>query len=65
MYSVEMAGFTKMKWLLKYMLSKILVETELKKVSANSGCLWFTNKAMYSVLACCQMSSDKAFAPTS
>jgi len=37
MYSVEMAGRTKMKSLLKYERCRMRVHTELKKVSAHSG----------------------------
>ena len=39
MYSVEMIGRLKMNSLWKYSALSTLVVTELKKVSAHSGCL--------------------------
>ena len=46
MCSVEIAGRTKMKRLLKYVRCRILHDTELKKVSAHSGCLWSMSRPM-------------------
>ena len=45
MYSVEMAGRTKMKSLLKYERCRILQHTELKNVSAHSGWRCVVEKA--------------------
>jgi hypothetical protein len=46
MYSVLTAGRTKMKSLWKWVRCRILVVTELKKVSASSGWWWSTSSPM-------------------
>ena len=46
MCSVEIAGRTKMKRLWKYLRCRILHDTELKNVSAHSGCLWSMRSPM-------------------
>ena len=46
MYSVLTAGRTKMKSFRKYARCRILVVTELKKVSASSGWWWSTSRPM-------------------
>jgi hypothetical protein len=43
---VEIAARTKMRWLSAYVRFKIRVITELKNVSASSGCLWPTSSPM-------------------
>src|SRR5471030_2879100 len=58
MYSVEIAGRTKMKSLLKYERCRILQHTELKNVSAHSGCRCDVSKPMKCSLICCQISSS-------
>ena len=45
MYSVDTAGRTKMKRLWKYVRCRSFDETELKKVSAHSGCRWSSEQS--------------------
>ena len=46
MCSVDIAGRTKMKRLWKYARCRILTATELKNVSAHSGCRWSISSPM-------------------
>ena len=46
MCSVEIVGRTKMKRLWKYPRRSVFTETELKNVSAHSGCLWSMSSPM-------------------
>ena len=46
MYSVEIVARTKIRSLSAYVRRSIRVITELKKVSASSGCEWSTSRPM-------------------
>ena len=57
MCSVEIAGRTKMKRLWKYPRRSVFTETELKNVSAHSGCLWSIRSPMKWSFTCSHSAS--------